>query len=84
MMILMALSSIAIEKTKVTEKTMGRCIQSLDYFATNEMAKIRFYASEIILNIHFDVSYLSETGALSRACGHFSMGWCQKRTNQYG
>ena len=30
MMILMALSSIAIKQTKATEKTMGRCIQFLD------------------------------------------------------
>jgi hypothetical protein len=29
----------------------------------------------MILNIHSDVSYLLETGAHSRACGHFFMGW---------
>ncbi len=60
-MVLMALSSIAIKQTKVTEKTMGRCIQLLDYLATNQMAKIRFHASEMILNIHSDASYLLET-----------------------
>ena len=30
MTVLMALSSIAVEQTKATEKTMGRCIQLLD------------------------------------------------------
>jgi hypothetical protein len=57
---------------------MGRCIQLLDYLATNEMAKIRFHASQMILNIHFDASYLLETGTRSRACGHFFMGWMPK------
>jgi hypothetical protein len=50
----------------------------LDYLATNEMAKIRFHASKMILNIHSDASYLSETGACSRACGHFFMGLMPK------
>ncbi len=76
MMVLMALSSIAVEQMKATEKTIGRCIQLFDYLATNEMAKIRFNTSNMILNIHSDASYLSETGACSRACGHFfMMGW---------
>jgi hypothetical protein len=77
MMVLMALSTIAIEQTNATEKTMGRCIQLqlLDYLATNEMAKISFHASDMILNIHSDASYLFETGIRSRACGHFFMKW---------
>jgi hypothetical protein len=32
----------------------------------------------MIMNIHSDASYLSETGALSRACRHFFMGWMPK------
>jgi hypothetical protein len=40
MTVLMTLSSIAVEQTKATEKTMGRCIQLLDYLATNEVVKI--------------------------------------------
>jgi hypothetical protein len=54
---------------------MGRCIQLLDYLATNEMAKIRIRASNMIFNIHSDASYLLKTGAYSRTCGHFFMGW---------
>jgi hypothetical protein len=73
MMILMALRSMAVKEIKAAEKTMGRCIQLLDYLATNDMAKIRFHASKMILNIHSDASYLSETGAHSIACGHFFM-----------
>jgi hypothetical protein len=54
---------------------MGKCIQLLDYLASNSEAKVRYYASNMIMSIHSDASYLSETGARSRACGHFFMGW---------
>ncbi len=54
---------------------MGKCTQLLDYLASNSEAKVRFYASDMIMNIHLDASYLSVTGARSRACGHFFMGW---------
>ncbi len=40
---------------------------------------MRYYASDMIMNIHLDVSYLSETKACSRACGHFFMGWMPKK-----
>jgi hypothetical protein len=56
MRVLMDLSSIATKQTKATEKTMGRCIQLLDYLATNEMVKMRFQAFKMILNIQSDVS----------------------------
>ncbi len=75
MMVLMAFSSIAIKQMKATKKTIGRFMQLLDYLTTNEMTKIRFHATKMILNIHSDASYSLETGAPSRACGHFFMGW---------
>jgi hypothetical protein len=78
MTILMALSSIAVEQTKATEKMMGHCIQLLDYFASNLETKVRYHASDMVMNIHSDVSYLSKTKARSRACGHFFMGWMPK------
>ena len=67
MTVLMALSSIAVEQTKATEKTMGHCIQLLEYLASNSEAKVRYHASDIVMNIHSDASYLSETKARSRA-----------------
>ncbi len=79
MTVLMALSAIAVEQTKATVKTMGKCIQLLDYLASNSEAKVRYYASDMIMNIHLDASYLSETGVRSRACGHFFMGWMPKK-----
>jgi hypothetical protein len=46
----------------------------LDYLAHNVTAKVRFHASDMIMNIHLDASYLSESKACSRTCGHFFMG----------
>jgi hypothetical protein len=78
MTVLMALSAISVEQTKAMAKTMGRCIQLLDYLASNSEAKVRYYASDMVMNIHLDASYLLETKACSRACGHFFMGWMPK------
>ncbi len=75
MTVLMALSSIAVEQTKATEKTMGKCTQLLDYLSGQLNATVRFHVSDMILNIHSDASYLLEEKARSRACGHFFMGW---------
>jgi len=51
MTVLMVLSSIAMEQMKATEKTLGRCIQLLDYLASNSEAKVRYYASDMVMNI---------------------------------
>jgi hypothetical protein len=79
MTVLMALSAIAVEQTKATTRTLGKCMQLFDYLASNSEAKVRVYASNMIMNLHSDASYLSETGARSRACGHFFMGWMPKK-----
>jgi hypothetical protein len=74
----MALSSIASKQTRATTNTMAKAKQLLDYLATHPDATIRFQASDMVLNVHLDASYLSETNAHSRACGHFFMGWSPK------
>jgi hypothetical protein len=71
----MALSTITMLQAKPTKNTMAHSVQLLDYLATNADTKIRFYASNMIMNIHLDASYLSESKARSRACGHCFMGW---------
>ena len=73
--VLMALSSIAIEQSKGTTNTMEKAKQLLDYLASNPDATLRFKASDMVMNVHSDASYLSESDAQSRACGHFFMGW---------
>jgi hypothetical protein len=78
MTVLMGLSLIAVEQTKAIERTMGQCIHLLNYLVSNQDAKVRFHASDMVMNIHSDESYLSETKARSRVCGHFFMGWMPK------
>ena len=73
--VLMALSTIAAEQTIATTNTLAKCTQLLDYLSDNSEATIRYYASDMIMNIHSDASYLSEAKARSRTCGHFFMGW---------
>ena len=74
MTVLMVLSSIASEQTKGMERTLEKAYQVLGYLALHPDAVVRFRASDMVLNIHSDASYLSEPKARSRACGHFFMG----------
>jgi hypothetical protein len=73
--VLMALSTIASKQSKGTENTMLKTKQLLGYLATTADARVRFHASDMILNIHSNALYLSEAIAHSRACGHFFLGW---------
>ena len=72
--VLPALSSIASEQASATENTEQKCTQLLDYLATHNNARIRYHASDMVLNIHSDVSYLSETNARSRVAGNVFLG----------
>jgi hypothetical protein len=56
--VLMPLNDIATEQTTATEKTQTSASQLLDYPATHPDATIRFYASDMVLHIHSDASYL--------------------------
>ena len=42
--------------------------------ATHPNAKLRYYTSDIILNVHSDASYLSAPNARSRAAGYYFLG----------
>ena len=72
--ILRAISSIASTQAKATEETEQRVKQLLDYLFTLPNAKVRFYVSKMILNVHSDASHLSEPGSKSRAVGVYFMG----------
>jgi hypothetical protein len=73
--VLMALSTIASKQAHSTKNTMQKIKQLLNYLATHLDATVQFDASDMILNIHFNTSYLSKANAHSRACRHFFMGW---------
>jgi hypothetical protein len=56
--VLMPLNDIATEQTKETEKTQAATNQLLDYLATRPDDTMRYHASDMILHIHSDASYL--------------------------
>jgi len=78
MPVLMALSTIASEQTQGTELTLEKAYQVLYFLVTHPNAVVRFRASDMVMNIHSDASYLSEPKARSRACGRFFMGTLPK------
>jgi hypothetical protein len=77
--LLALLSTIAARQSHGTKALQEACHQLLDYVATHTNAGIRFHASDIILAVHTDASYLSEPGGKSRAAGHF---YITKRNNE--
>jgi hypothetical protein len=76
--ILMTLSTIAHEQARATVRTNLSITQLLDYCATHPDATIRFRASDMVLNIHSDASYLNAPDARSRIGGHFFLGWAPR------
>jgi hypothetical protein len=72
--VLMLLNDIATEQTKATEKSQTATNQILDYLATHPDATIRYHASNMILHIHSNASYLSVSNARSRLGGLFFLG----------
>ena len=71
---LTALGSIAAQQSKGTEKTYTETLWLLNYAATHPNAKIRYTASDMILYIQSDASYLSKPRARSRAGRHYLLG----------
>jgi hypothetical protein len=72
--VLMPLNKIATEKTKATGKTQAATNQLLYYRATHPDATIIYHASDMVLHIHSDASYLSVSNAGSRVGGLFFLG----------
>ncbi|EJK62273.1 hypothetical protein THAOC_17120, partial [Thalassiosira oceanica] len=69
--LLMPISAIASQQANPTEETMRLTMQLLDYIASQDEAIITYSASDMVLAVHSDASYLSEPQARSRAGGHF-------------
>ena len=67
---LTALSAMASEQDNPTEATMKKCKQFLGFAASQEEAISTFRASDMVLAIHSNASYLSEPKSRSRAEGH--------------
>ena len=68
------LSAIEREQSQATKRSMENTIQLLDYLATHPDAKVGFYTSAMILNIHSGPSYLSEPQAIRKLAGYVFLG----------
>ena len=68
------MSSIASRQSKGIENLEKEIKQFLDYCATNPNAGVRFVASDMMLALHSDASYMSEPESKSRAAGIFFLG----------
>ena len=68
---LTALRALATEQAKPTMTTIKNTQQFLNYAMLNSEAKLKYKASNIVLLVHSDVSYLNKQKACSRVGGQF-------------
>ena len=69
--LLATLNTLGTEQASATENTIISLTQLLDYCATYPNPTLRFVASDMVLRIHSDASYLYVSKARSRASGFF-------------
>jgi hypothetical protein len=69
--ILPAISAIVSQQSQGTEAVADACHQLLDYVATHPNTGIQYLASNMILVVHTNVSYLSEHNTHSCASAQF-------------
>eukprot|EP00804_Cyclotella_cryptica_P025870 CCRYP_002727-RH/>CCRYP_002727-RH protein AED:0.35 eAED:0.35 QI:0/0/0/1/0/0/2/0/354 len=70
-MLLCPISATASQSAHPIEDTMKQTHQLLDYLASQDDAVLTYNASEMILGVHSNASYLSEPNACSRVGRHF-------------
>jgi hypothetical protein len=58
--LLCSISSITSQSSKPTEDTIQQTLQLLNYLATQEDAVLSYHASNMVLAVHSDTSYLSK------------------------
>ena len=62
--------ALATRQSKGTDNVQKASHQLLDYLATHPNAAIRYHASDMILALDTEDSYLSNTNARSRAAAY--------------
>ena len=72
--LLTALSELSSAQATATDATKRACQQFLDYCASHPDGAIRYHASDMILKLHSDSSYLNAVSARSRQGGHLYLG----------
>jgi hypothetical protein len=78
--LIMPINVLASEQSKATAVTADKVIKLLNYCNTHPETKIRYHASDMILHIHSDASYLSENEAKIRAGGFLTWAAAPKPT----
>ena len=68
------LSKLSSAQATATKATRCACQQFLDYCASHPDGSIRYHASNMILKLHSDSSYLNAVGAHSCQGGHLYPG----------
>jgi hypothetical protein len=68
--LLPALSTLASQQANPTEQTMELCKRFLDYMALQDKAVLTYKASNMVLAVHSNASYLSKPKACSHAGGY--------------
>jgi hypothetical protein len=71
--LLPTLSALASQQANRTERMLALCKQFLDYMASQDKAVLLYKASNMVLAIHSNASYLSKPKACSSAGGHMFM-----------
>ena len=72
--LLTALSELSSAQATATDATKRACQRFLDYCATHPASTIRYHASDMVLKLNSDSSYLNAVGARSCQGGHFFLG----------
>ena len=72
--LLTPLSELSSAQATATEATKRACQQFLDYCASHPDGSICYHASDMILKLHSDSSYLNAVGARSRQGSHLYLG----------
>ena len=68
------LNELAAAQSTGTQQTMGAITHFLNYCSTHPDSSITYHASDMILHLHSDASYLTAPKARSRVGGPFYLG----------
>jgi hypothetical protein len=80
--LIMPVNVLASEYTRATADTADTIIKLLNYCTTHPEATLHYHASDMILNIQSDTSYLPEREANSKSGGFFYMGSNTDKANR--
>ncbi len=77
-------SALASKQATPTEANMEKCLQCLDYVASQDDAILTYKASNMVLAIHSEASYLCKPKACSQASGHMFMAVKEEIPSNHG